>query len=161
MTLFPLFTDSSWIPISRKHIYKANFSEPLKKPLKYKKLVALSLSFPHFRVNMLNVNYKSRDLSCRYLLSLSLLRMTIRWTEVRSHYAEPASFTTASTSRCFFFLILYEQTITNHYRNLQFIAIKSNCLISYRAGAWYYLIFADFLNSGFKMASKTKVIVCS
>ena len=60
-----------------------------------------------------------------------------------------------------FFLILYEQTITNHYRNLQFIAIKSNCLISYRAGAWYYLIFADFLNSGFKMASKTKVIVCS
>ena len=61
----------------------------------------------------------------------------------------------------FFFLILYEQTITNHYRNLQFIAIKSNCLISYRTGAWYYLIFADFLNSWFKMASKTKVIVCS
>ena len=65
----------------------------------------------------------------------------------------------------FFFLILYEQTITNHYRNLQFIAIKSNCLISYRAGAWYYLIFPDFLNSGFKMASKTdgktKGIVCS
>ena len=65
----------------------------------------------------------------------------------------------------FFFLILYEQTITDHYRNLQFIAIKSNCLISYRAGAWYYLIFPDFLNSGFKMASKTdsktKSTVCS
>ena len=39
------------------------------------------------------------------------------------------------------------------------------CLISYRAGAWHYRIFPDFLNSGFKMASKTegkaKVIACS
>ena len=41
----------------------------------------------------------------------------------------------------------------------------SHCLISYRAGAWHYRIFPDFLNSGFKMASKTegkaKVIACS
>ena len=39
------------------------------------------------------------------------------------------------------------------------------CLIWYRAGAWHYRIFPDFLNSGFKMASKTegkaKVIACS
>ena len=39
------------------------------------------------------------------------------------------------------------------------------CLISYRAGAWHYQIFPDFLNSGFKMASKTEgkaeVIACS
>ena len=39
------------------------------------------------------------------------------------------------------------------------------CLISYRAGAWHYRIFPDFLNSGFKMASKTEgkaeVIACS
>ena len=28
------------------------------------------------------------------------------------------------------------------------------CLISYRAGAWQYRIFQDFLNSGLKMASK-------
>ena len=39
------------------------------------------------------------------------------------------------------------------------------CLISYRAGAWHYRIFLDFLNSGFKMASKiegkAKVIAIS
>ena len=39
------------------------------------------------------------------------------------------------------------------------------CLIKYRARAWHYRIFPDFLNSGFKMASKTegkaKVIACS
>ena len=39
------------------------------------------------------------------------------------------------------------------------------CLIAYRAGAWHYRIFPDFLNSGFKMASKTEgkaeVIACS
>ena len=39
------------------------------------------------------------------------------------------------------------------------------CLISFRAGAWHYRIFPDFLNSRFKMASKTegkaKVIACS
>ena len=41
----------------------------------------------------------------------------------------------------------------------------SNCLISYRAEAWHYRIFRDFLNSGFKMASKregkAEVIACS
>ena len=40
-----------------------------------------------------------------------------------------------------------------------------NCLISYRAGAWHYRVFPDFLNSGLKMASKIegnrKVIACS
>ena len=30
------------------------------------------------------------------------------------------------------------------------------CLIKYRARAWHYRIFSDFLNSGFKMASKTE-----
>ena len=39
------------------------------------------------------------------------------------------------------------------------------CLISYRVGAWHYRIFADFLNSGFKMSSKiegkAKVTACS
>ena len=39
------------------------------------------------------------------------------------------------------------------------------CLISYRAGAWHYRIFPDFLNSRFKMASNTEgkaeVIACS
>ena len=39
------------------------------------------------------------------------------------------------------------------------------CLIKYRARAWHYRIFPDFLNSGFKMASKTEgkaeVIACS
>ena len=30
------------------------------------------------------------------------------------------------------------------------------CLISYRAGAWHYRIFPDFLNSRFKMASNTE-----
>ena len=33
-----------------------------------------------------------------------------------------------------------------------------NCLISYRAGAWHYPIFPDFLNSGLKMASKIEGI---
>ena len=41
----------------------------------------------------------------------------------------------------------------------------SYCLMSYCAGAWHYRIFPDFLNSGFKMASKiegkAKVIACS
>ena len=40
----------------------------------------------------------------------------------------------------------------------------SNCLISYRAEAWHYRIFRDFLNSGFKMAKregKAEVIACS
>ena len=32
------------------------------------------------------------------------------------------------------------------------------CLISYRAGAWKYRLFPDFLNSGFKMACKIKGI---
>ena len=31
-----------------------------------------------------------------------------------------------------------------------------HCLISYCGGAWHYRIFPDFLNSGFKMASKTE-----
>ena len=39
------------------------------------------------------------------------------------------------------------------------------CLISYRVGDWHYRIFADFLNSGFKMSSKiegkAKVTACS
>ena len=43
--------------------------------------------------------------------------------------------------------------------------MDDDCLISYRTGAWHYRIFPDFLNSGFKMASKTegkaKVIACS
>ena len=43
--------------------------------------------------------------------------------------------------------------------------VKANCLISWRAGAWHYRIFPDFLNSGLKMASKierkAKVIACS
>ena len=32
------------------------------------------------------------------------------------------------------------------------------CLISYRAGAWQYRRFPDFLNSGFKMARKIEGI---
>ena len=32
------------------------------------------------------------------------------------------------------------------------------CLISYRAGAWKYRLFLDFLNSGFKMACKIEGI---
>ena len=42
---------------------------------------------------------------------------------------------------------------------------KGYCLIWYRAGAWHYRIFPDFLNSGFKISSKTegkaRVIACS
>ena len=34
--------------------------------------------------------------------------------------------------------------------------MDDDCLISYRAGAWHYRIFPDFLNSGFKMASTTE-----
>ena len=87
--------------------------------------------------------------------------MIIRWwTEARSPLCGAGIFHYRFYFTMFFFLfflILYEQTITNHYRNLQFIAIKSNCLISYRAGAWYYLIFPDFLNSGFKWLPKQTV----
>ena len=35
------------------------------------------------------------------------------------------------------------------------------CLISYRAGAWQYRLFPDFLNSGFKMACKIEGIAHS
>ena len=48
---------------------------------------------------------------------------------------------------------------------IYYFAKPDACLISYRAGAWHYRIFPDFLNSGFKMAPKTegkaKAIACS
>ena len=56
------------------------------------------------------------------------------------------------------------KTVSSHFHILSY-ASTAYCLISYRAEAWHYRIFPDFLNSGFKMASKTEgkaeVIACS
>ena len=54
MTLFPLFTDSY---ITQTHI-QGEFIRTflIASEMYLKELVALSLSFPHFRVNILTVN---------------------------------------------------------------------------------------------------------
>ena len=58
------------------------------------------------------------------------------------------------------YLYGYTEIVQTYHR-----PVSQHRLISYRAGAWHYRIFPDFLNSGFKMASKTEgkaeVIACS